>query len=247
MRFGAFEVDLRSGELHKQGIRLKLQDQPFQVLTLLLERAGEVVTREELRQKLWPGDTFVDFDNGLNSAIKKLRDALCDSAEEPRYIETLPRRGYRFIAPVYSAPVPSQLSTPEVAAPGIQIHAGEIQPAKINESDGSSETSSAALSNSASKLVPPALNASFPLPSRTLAGNRRRTVRAVLALGIVFAVVAMGQCFCSVAAPQRTICSLPSGPSPCFLWKTSPVILLRSISPTASPMPSSPSWRKSEG
>jgi eukaryotic-like serine/threonine-protein kinase len=99
-RFGAFEVDLRSGEVYKHGIRLKLQDQPFQVLALLLERPGDVVTREELRQKLWPGDTFVDFDTGLNSAIKKLRDVLSDSAEEPRYIETLPRRGYRFIAQV---------------------------------------------------------------------------------------------------------------------------------------------------
>src|SRR6266853_3985116 len=96
-RFGAFEVDLRSGEVHKHGIRLKLQDQPFRVLALLLEHSGDVVTREELRQRLWPADTFVDFDTGLNSAIKKLRDVLGDSAEEPRYIETLPRRGYRFI------------------------------------------------------------------------------------------------------------------------------------------------------
>src|ERR1700723_935605 len=99
-RFGAFEVDLRSGELSKHGIRLKLQDQPFQVLALLLEHSGDVVTREELRQRLWPADTFVDFDTSLNSAIKKLRDALADSAEEPRYIETIPRRGYRFIAHV---------------------------------------------------------------------------------------------------------------------------------------------------
>ncbi len=112
-RFGVFEVDLRSGELYKHGIRLKLQDQPFQVLALLLEHPGEVVTREELRQKLWPADTFVDFDTGLNSAIKKLRDALSDSAEEPRYIETLPRRGYRFIARVENgaspAPAPGEL------------------------------------------------------------------------------------------------------------------------------------------
>ena len=100
MRFGPFVVDLRSGELRKHGIRLKLQDQPFQVLALLLERAGDVVAREEFRQRLWPADTFVDFDTGLNSAIKKLRDVLCDSAEKPRYIETLPRRGYRFIAAV---------------------------------------------------------------------------------------------------------------------------------------------------
>jgi len=104
-RFGPYEVDLRSGELYKHGIRMKLQDQPFQILALLLERPGDVVTREELRQKLWPADTFVDFDTGLNSAIKKLRDALSDSAEEPRYIETLPRRGYRLIVTVESVEV----------------------------------------------------------------------------------------------------------------------------------------------
>jgi TolB-like protein/DNA-binding winged helix-turn-helix (wHTH) protein/Flp pilus assembly protein TadD len=91
---------MRAGEVRKHGIRLKLHRQPFQVLSLLLEHPGDVVTREELRQKLWPGDTFVDFDTGLNSAVKKLRDALCDSAEKPRYIETLPRRGYRFIGQV---------------------------------------------------------------------------------------------------------------------------------------------------
>src|ERR1700733_5772910 len=100
VRFGVYKVDLRSGELYKHGLRLKLQDQPFKILVLLLERPGDVVTREELRQKLWPADTFVDFDTSLNTAIKKLRDALCDSAEKPRYIETLPRRGYRFIAQV---------------------------------------------------------------------------------------------------------------------------------------------------
>ena len=100
VRFDAFDVDMRAGEVRKHGIRLKLHRQPFQVLSLLLEHPGDLVTREELRQKLWPGETFVDFDTGLNSAVKKLRDALCDSAEEPRYIETLPRRGYRFIAQV---------------------------------------------------------------------------------------------------------------------------------------------------
>jgi DNA-binding winged helix-turn-helix (wHTH) protein/tetratricopeptide (TPR) repeat protein len=108
-RFAAFEVDLRSGEVRKHGIRLKIQDQPFQILALLLERPGDVVTREELRQKLWPADTFVDFDTGLNSAIKKLRDVLSDSAEEPRYIETLPRRGYRFIAHVENGDLPAPI------------------------------------------------------------------------------------------------------------------------------------------
>jgi TolB-like protein/DNA-binding winged helix-turn-helix (wHTH) protein/Tfp pilus assembly protein PilF len=99
-RFGPFEVDFRAGELHKNGRKIRLQDQPLQVLALLLEQPGEVVTREELQQKLWPMDTFVDFDHGLNNAINKLRDALNDSAEAPRFIETLPRRGYRFVAGV---------------------------------------------------------------------------------------------------------------------------------------------------
>ncbi len=99
-RFGLFELDLGAGELHKSGVKLRLQEQPFQVLALLLERAGEVVTREELQQKLWPSDTFVDFDHSLNTAINKVREALGDSASSPRYVETLARRGYRFIAPV---------------------------------------------------------------------------------------------------------------------------------------------------
>lgn len=101
-RFGTFEVDLRTGELRKQGKRLKLQDQPFQVLVALLQRPGDVVTREELRSQIWPEDTFVDFDNSLNTAINKLREALGDSADNPRFIETLPRRGYRFLVPVTS-------------------------------------------------------------------------------------------------------------------------------------------------
>ena len=100
--FGLFEVDLRSGELRKQGVRIKLQEQPFHVLTLLLQRPGDLVTREELRLQIWQSDTFVDFDNGLNTSINKLREALGDSADNPRFIETLPRRGYRFIAPVSS-------------------------------------------------------------------------------------------------------------------------------------------------
>jgi DNA-binding winged helix-turn-helix (wHTH) protein len=102
-RFGTFELDLAAGELRKSGAKLRLQEQPFQVLALLLDRAGEVVTREELREKLWPADTFVDFDHSLNTAVNKLREALGDSASSPRYIETLARRGYRFIAPVLSS------------------------------------------------------------------------------------------------------------------------------------------------
>ena len=103
IRFEVFEVDLQSGELRRQGVKIKLQEQPFQVLVMLLVRPGEVVTREELQRKLWPADTFVDFDRGLNKAINRLREALGDDADSPRFIETLPRRGYRFIAPVKTA------------------------------------------------------------------------------------------------------------------------------------------------
>jgi len=99
-RFGVFEIDAVSGELRKSGVRLKLQDQPFQVLLIMLERAGEVVSRDELRQRLWPSDTFVDFDHSLNTIINKLREVLGDSASSPRYIETLAKRGYRFLVRV---------------------------------------------------------------------------------------------------------------------------------------------------
>jgi cholera toxin transcriptional activator len=100
LRFGVFEVDPASGELRKSGIRLRLQEQPFQTLRLLMERSGEVVSREELRQKLWPADTFVDFDHSLNTIINKLREVLGDSASSPRFIETLAKRGYRFLPAV---------------------------------------------------------------------------------------------------------------------------------------------------
>src|SRR5438445_9174135 len=96
-RFDVFEVDLRAGELHKAGRKIKLQVLPFQALALLLERPGEVVTREEFEKRLWPGDTFVDFDHSLNTAIKKLRRPLGDANKKPRFVETLPKGGYRFI------------------------------------------------------------------------------------------------------------------------------------------------------
>jgi len=96
-RFGLFEVDVQSGELHRQGLKIKLQEQPFQVLVMLLEKAGDIVTREEIQKRLWP-DTIVEFESNLNAAIKRLRETLGDSAENPRFVETIPRRGYRFIA-----------------------------------------------------------------------------------------------------------------------------------------------------
>lgn len=102
VRFGVFEVDVATGELRKGGARIKLQEQPFQLLRILLEHPGEVVSREELRERLWPEDTFVDFDRSLNTAASRLREALGDSASSPRFIETLPKRGYRFLGSVES-------------------------------------------------------------------------------------------------------------------------------------------------
>ena len=98
VRFGVFELDRRSGEFRKAGVRINLQEQALQVLTMLSERPGELVTRDELRQRLWPNGTYGDFDHGLNAVINRLRDTLGDSSGSPRFIETLPRRGYRFIA-----------------------------------------------------------------------------------------------------------------------------------------------------
>jgi cholera toxin transcriptional activator len=103
LRFGVFEVDLAAGELRKNGARIRLQEQPFQVLTALLQNAGQVVTRDYLRETIWPADTFVDFDHSLNTAVNKIRESLGDSASNPRFVETLARRGYRFIAPVAAA------------------------------------------------------------------------------------------------------------------------------------------------
>ena len=100
VKFGPFEADLHTHEIWKLGVKIKLIGQPFEVLAILISKPGELVTREELRERLWPGDTFVDFDHGLNAAVNKLREALSDSVETPRYVETLPRRGYRFIARV---------------------------------------------------------------------------------------------------------------------------------------------------
>jgi Tol biopolymer transport system component/DNA-binding winged helix-turn-helix (wHTH) protein len=128
LRFGLFELDLQARELRKSGVRIKLQDQPFQILAMLLERPGEIVTREELQKRLWPEDTFVDFDLSLNSAVKKLRQALSDDSENPRFIETLYRRGYRFIGQVNrtSPPSPSTPGSGE-AVPAAPVSEGPLQ------------------------------------------------------------------------------------------------------------------------
>src|SRR5216683_820619 len=100
IRFASFELDEDAGELRREGMKIRLQDQPFQILTILLDNPGKIVPRDELREKIWPSNTFVDFDHGINNAIKRLREALGDTAETPRFIETIPRRGYRFVGAI---------------------------------------------------------------------------------------------------------------------------------------------------
>src|SRR5580704_9436526 len=116
-RFGVFEVDSTTGELRRNGLRVKLHSQPFQVLFMLLERPGEMLTREEISRELWPDGTFVDYEHGVNSAVNRLREALGDKASNPRFVETLARRGYRFLAPVERIALDEDASTAAAAGP----------------------------------------------------------------------------------------------------------------------------------
>jgi DNA-binding winged helix-turn-helix (wHTH) protein len=124
LRFGLFEADLDNCELRRQGLKISLQEQPFRVLAVLLERPGQLITREELRERLWGTDTVVDFDQGLNKAINRVRDALGDSAENPRFIETVPKRGYRFIAPVIRTDAVAIIPAPEDNAVPVETYRG---------------------------------------------------------------------------------------------------------------------------
>src|SRR5947209_323887 len=110
VRFGCFELDRGAGVLRRDGVKIRLQEQPLQILQILLDNHGNLVSRADLRQRIWTSDTFVDFDHGINNAIKRLREALGDTAETPHFIETLPRRGYRFLAPIHGKQVPPRVS-----------------------------------------------------------------------------------------------------------------------------------------
>jgi len=161
LRFGVFEVDLDAGELRKHGARIRLQEQPFQVLTALLQNAGQVVTRDNLREEIWPADTFVDFDHSLNTAVNKIRESLGDSASNPRFVETMARRGYRFIAPVESVFAATKVPTP---AQDKGTRAGAPAPHRLDDP---------ALSPGAEIALHPELHVPSP---------RRGLVRALFAL-----------------------------------------------------------------
>jgi DNA-binding winged helix-turn-helix (wHTH) protein len=151
LRFGPFLVDLHTHELWKHGTRLKLSGQPFEILAILLAHPGQLATREYLRSQLWPSDTFVDFDHGLNAAMNKLRDALSDSVDSPRYVETLPRRGYRLIASVES--MPDSLSERAVAGSAFRGRPGAPGTAADLDS-ANSETSTPSTPAATSESVP---------------------------------------------------------------------------------------------
>ena len=169
LRFGAYEFDLRSGELRKHGIRIKLQEQPSQILAILLEHRGEMVTREQLQHRLWPSDTFVDFDHSLNTAVMRLREVLSDSSENPRFIETLPRRGYRFLAPLEEKPASVNEPTP--------VQSGEV---------GASQSADSKVDSTSPPLLP-AFPAFAAKPEKRV--QRLRLVTVTLS---IFAIVLAG-------------------------------------------------------
>jgi len=134
VRFGVFELDACTGELRKQGVRIKLQGQPFAVLLILLEKSGQLITREELQQRLWPADTFVEFDKGIYNAIKRLRETLGDEAETPRYIETIPKRGYRFLAEVHEIGTNASSAPVEQPPPAMGLATSDLRQGTIGAS-----------------------------------------------------------------------------------------------------------------
>src|SRR5262245_56635910 len=185
-RFGLFEIDRRTGELRKQGTRLRLRGRPIDILLILMASPGQVVSREELRTKLWPADTFVDFDHGLHSAVNRLREAVNDSADNPRFIETLPRKGYRFIAPVTriaAAPIAHVVGPPPA---DIEIHGG--QPPTGSAAPTPLAVPAAVVEPRDVSPTPEALDIRDPRPGRL----RSWAVAAALALVTAIAVAGLG-------------------------------------------------------
>jgi TolB-like protein/DNA-binding winged helix-turn-helix (wHTH) protein/Tfp pilus assembly protein PilF len=200
LRFGNFEIDLRSGEVRRDGKRVRLQEQPFQVLRVLVERQGEIVTRDELKQILWPADTFVDFDDGLNTAVKKIRDVLGDSSERPRYIETIPRRGYRFLGKVEDVQA-SGITAPDLHAKAIpgeekalaDIPSGRLTPSSRRVLAGGVATLALLFfalvlyrTGSANHITQPTIKSLAVLPMKNLSGD---ATQEYLADGMTEAVI----------------------------------------------------------
>ena len=206
-RFGVFEIDGRTGELRKQGTRLRLRGRPIDILLILLASPGQVVTREELRARLWPADTFVDFDHGLHSAVNRLREALGDAAGNPRFIETLPRKGYRFIAPV--TPVVPGPATPWASAPSLVIAEAVAEPRQTPPASGLPlpEKPGVAMSDEPAITV---AAAAVVRPPRRLLGWGIATTLAVLTIAAIAGLAGWGQ-DSRPAGGKMTIAVLPFG------------------------------------
>lgn len=203
-RFGIFEADQHTGELRKQGRRMPLQGQPFDILLMLLERPGELVSRTEIREHLWPDGTFVDFDHSLNTAVNKIRDVLGDSASSPRFVETLARRGYRFIAPVQ-------------AVDGSSIATEDRIPAKA---ESQPDVSIPEVANGASPQSNPAFPSTILTASHEIPEASHRLVRVFFLL-----LQVMYLCFYLIAlARLRVIDEIISGTSIDPLWVVAPII-----------------------
>jgi TolB-like protein/DNA-binding winged helix-turn-helix (wHTH) protein/Flp pilus assembly protein TadD len=185
IRFGAYEVDLRTGELRKHGLRIKLQDQPFQILAMLLERPAELLTREQIKERLWPAETFVDFDHSVNTAIRRLRDALSDSADNPRFIETLPRRGYRFIG--------------EVQGGGD----GASQPSAPSDGSGAAALDALGMLQAAEALAAEAQEPAVEIPAA-----RRRSAAVGIALIVIVAATLVAGVVVWISSPRSPIDSI---------------------------------------
>src|SRR5262245_770242 len=198
LRFGAFELDRRSGELRKDGLRVRLQEQPLRILEALLDSPGEPVTREVLRQRLWPDDTFVDFDSGLNRAINRLRAALGDEADNPRFVETLERRAYRFIAPV---------AAPEAVPPAPSSEPAEVPPRRPRRL-------ARWLGGAAAAVALVALSISFaPALRRAAASTGRIPIRSLAVLPLANLTGDPGQDYFSDGMTDALITSLASWPA----------------------------------
>lgn len=195
VRFGLFEADLASGELRKNGTRVRLQEQPFQVLLALVERPGEMVTREDLRQRLWPSDTFVDFDHSLNTAVNKLREALGDVASNPRFVETVARRGYRFIAPVTI--VDSAASAADIAHSGVPLStnaSSSPSAATVSSAPASSGALAEVVRNAqAQPSAPIHPELEIPLPKRSLPRGLFALIQVMYLTFYVIALARLGE------------------------------------------------------
>jgi TolB-like protein/DNA-binding winged helix-turn-helix (wHTH) protein/tetratricopeptide (TPR) repeat protein len=202
VRFGSFEADLYTRELRKHGVKLKVQEQPFQVLAMLLARPGELVTREEIRSKLWPENTFIDFDHGLNAAVRRLRDALNDNADAPRFVETLPRRGYRFIAPVEKKVIEESLQpeTGVLTNPAVLIEevskasASGPERTEIDEAGDASDTEGVPMTSGATLAAINELQVVLPTAEQTRTSKHQKVVlTAIFIVALVAAAFAAYQ------------------------------------------------------